>query len=248
MVRKILFGIIIFLAFMVNAQDFSLDTSGVNVVGDTLRIEVEDGLFGREGEIDITFTNISSSSKTIIFKRHNLSQEHLNFSELCDDKGCMFANPVTVDISIDSKTFAAGETLTYMIHDRFSTSEAVTNANSHELYTAYEVGNESNAVSVDIIFSFESTSVSQIANNLTFSKAYPNPVNENINFNYNLKYNSNGFVTIHDVTGKQIVSLELVQGIEKVTYNTTALNNGIYFYNVYVDGVKTTTNKFIVRH
>ena len=244
MVRKLLFGMMIFSAFMVNAQDFSLDTSGVNVVGTTVHIEVENGTFSWEGEIDLTFTNISSSSKTVVFMRHNISEENLEDHQICDDKYCTNSSTATADHSLDSRVFEAGETLTYMIHTKFTGS--ATSGNSHELYTAYEVGNESNAVYVDVIYSFESTSVSQIANNLTISKAYPNPVNESVNFNYNL--NSNGFVTIHDVTGKQIVNLELVQGIEKVTYNTSALNNGIYFYNIYVDGIKTETNKFIVRH
>jgi len=245
MIRKLLFGIMFFLAFMVNAQDFSLDTNGVSVVGATIDIDTEVDYSGETGTIHLTFTNISSSSKTVIFKRHNLSQENLVTHEICDDHQCMQASSSTADHALDSRVFAAGETITYLIHARF---EDATSGNTHELYTAYEVGNESNAVSVNVKYEIENTSVSQIANNLIVSKVYPNPVNENVNFNYNLKYNSNGFVTIHDVTGKQIVSLELVQGIEKVTYNTTALNNGIYFYNVYVDGVKTTTNKFIVRH
>ena len=243
MVRKLLFGLMIFSAFMVNAQDFSLDTSGVNVVGTTLHIGTEVDFSGETGSVEITFTNISSTSKTIVFKRHNVSQENLVTHEICDDHQCMEASTATADHALAARTFAAGETLTYLIHARF---EDATSGNSHELYCVYEDGNESNAVCVDVIYTIETTAVNEIANNLTISKAYPNPANANVNFNYDL--NSNGFVTIHDVTGKQIGNLELVQGVEKATYNTSDLNDGIYFYNVYVDGVKTTTNKFIVRH
>ena len=65
-------------------------------------------------------------------------------------------------------------------------------------------------------------------------------------FNYNI--HTQGYVTIHDVTGKQISKIELNQGLDRATFNTSNINNGIYFYNVFVDGVKTYTDKFIVRH
>ena len=243
MVRKLLFGLMIFSAFMVNAQDFSLDTSGVNVVGTTLNIATEVDFSGETGTINLTFTNISSTSKTIVFKRHNVSQENLVTHEICDDHQCMEASSPTADHALAARTFAAGESLTYLIHARF---EDATSGNTHELYTAYEEGNESNVVSVDVIYTIATTAVKELANGLIISSPYPNPSNENVNFNYNL--NSNGYVTIHDVTGKQIGNLELVQGIEKATYNTSDLNNGIYFYNVYVEGIKTYTDKFIVRH
>ncbi len=244
MVRKLLFGLIIFSAFIVNAQDFSLDTSGVNVVGDTLQIATEVDFSGKTGTINLTFTNISNTSKTIVFKRHNVSQDSLAAHEICDDVHCMGSSTATADHALDARTFATGESLTYLIHARF---ENAISGYSHEQYTAYEVGNETNSVIVDVVYTIEQQSaVNELANNLTISNAYPNPANENVNFNYNL--NSNAKVTIHDVTGKQIGNLKLVSGLEKATYNTSDLNNGIYFYNVYVDGVKTTTNKFIVRH
>ena len=248
MVGKLLFGLIIFSAFIVNAQDFTFEVDGSDVSGDTISINVNETDFtgNYTGSINLILNNGASSDKMIVFVRHNVEQNDLSSHEICDDQQCMQANPVTADhvlYSPDGKSISAGSTLSWDIHVRFTTTPV---GHSFEHYTVYEVGNESNKVELDVNYTVSTTAVNELANKLTVSEPYPNPANASVSFNYNL--NSNGYVTIHDVTGKQIGNLELVQGIEKATYNTSDLNNGIYFYNVYVDGVKTKTDKFIVRH
>jgi len=248
MVRKLLFGLMTFSAFIVSAQDFTFEVDGSDVSGTTIDVDVDETDFtgNYTGTIHLVINNGASSDKMIIFVRHNVEQSELSSHEICDNQSCMQANPVTADhvlYSPNGKQVTAGGTFFWDIHARFTTTEI---GHSHEHYTAYEVGNESNKVELDVIYTVLTSNVDELEKSLVVSKPYPNPANESVSFNYNLR--SNGYITIHDVTGKQIGNVELVQGMEKATFNTSNINAGIYFYNIYIDGVKTSTDKFIVRH
>lgn len=247
MVRKILFGLIICSAFILNAQDFTLDTNGVAVSG-TINVDVTEADFtgSYTGSLHLVVNNNSASDKMIIFERHNVSSDSITTHEICDNQSCMQSSTPTTDhvlYSPNGKLVTAGGTFFWDIHVRFGITA---HGNSHEKYTVYEVGNETNSVELDVVYTVLSTGVNELANSLKITKPYPNPANDNVSFNYNLS--SNGYITIHDLTGKQIANVELVQGMQKATFNTSNINSGIYFYNIFVDGVKTSTDKFIVRH
>ena len=248
MVRKLLFGLTLLSAFMVNAQDFTFSVDGSDVSGTTLNIAVDEVDYTGKytGSLHLIVNNNSGSEKIFIFVRHNIEKDGLTGHELCDNQQCM-TSPSEGDhvlYSPNGKSVAASGTFFWDIHARFGAE--LVDAHSTELYTVYELGNETNKVEVTVNYVMSATAVNDISFNLGVSKPYPNPANETVNFNYNLT--ANGYITIHDVTGKQIANVELVQGFEKTSFNTSVLNNGIYFYNVYVDGVKTSTDKFIVRH
>ena len=84
------------------------------------------------------------------------------------------------------------------------------------------------------------TSIEEL-NNYKVS-VYPNPVQNQINFELNT---SNFSVRIIDVTGKTISNS--ATSSNKLRVNTTSLNNGIYFYNVFNEnGEIITSSKFIV--
>jgi hypothetical protein len=71
---------------------------------------------------------------------------------------------------------------------------------------------------------------------------YPNPVRDAINFKLDVTgYN----VSIVDVTGKSVKSASTLNN--KLSVETSNLNNGIYFYSITgFDGQLISTNKFIV--
>ena len=253
MVRKLFFGLITFSAFIINAQDLIFTVDGSDVSGTIINVDVNETDFTGEytGEISLKLKNVSSNDIEVAFLRHNIENDGLTTHGIChdfpnDNGQCVDANPAAADQLFfeNGALMHTGEEAILDIHARLGTE--LIDAYSHELYTAYEVGNETNKVEVAVNFIMTATDVNEIANNLIVSKPYPNPANENVSFNYNLA--SNGYITIHDLTGKQIGNVELVQGMEKATFNTSDINAGIYFYNIYVDGVKASTDKFIVRH
>lgn len=71
---------------------------------------------------------------------------------------------------------------------------------------------------------------------------YPNPVRDAINF----KLGITGFnVTVVDVTGKSVKTTTSLNN--KLSVETSGLNNGIYFYSITaLDGKFISTNKFII--
>jgi len=248
MIKKLLFSLVFMATSVVmNAQDFALDTNDVDVSNGTIDYYVHgtDYTGKYTAALHLVLTNNASSTKKYILKRHNIEFESMTAHEICDNQMCRVANPFDGDhilYSPDGKDILAGDTAFFDIHVRFGTTEG---GYSHEKYTFYEVGNESNKVELDVNYKFHSANVENTTAILV-SKAFPNPANNSINFNYNL--NTNGYITIHDVTGKQVANIELSKGIERATFNTSNINDGVYFYNVYINGVKTTTDKFIVRH
>ena len=85
-------------------------------------------------------------------------------------------------------------------------------------------------------------------NNLS---VYPNPATDMVTFAYRLDVSSNVNVTVTDVTGKVIITDNFgVQPDGNYTkqLNTSELANGVYFYNLDVDGVVTTTKFTIARN
>ena len=143
-----------------------------------------------------------------------------------------------------TKTLAAGATMELHVQIQFD-PEGETN----EFYEIYEYGNtDNNLVSFNAHYQSPvcNTSVNETTN-ISYIRSYPNPANNRINFNYNINSN-NSYITIHDITGKKVGSIELNSNLNNTSFNTGNLQSGIYFYNVYVDGTKTKTDKFIVRH
>ena len=78
---------------------------------------------------------------------------------------------------------------------------------------------------------------------------YPNPANDNISINIDLKETSKLLIDVADITGKQIaiISEEKQNGIIKKQFNTSGLPNGNYFVRLQVNG-KTSTQKLTVLH
>ena len=248
MIKKLLFSLVfITISIIINAQDFTLYINDTIVSNDTITKYAELNYTGKYVvEYHLKIKNNSSSMKKYVFTRHNIEQWRLSEHTICDDIACVPSSPTVYanQTHPNGKELLSGYTDEIELHIKFGTKES---GHSYEKYTVYELGNESNKIELTVYYKFHNTT--NIENNTTailVSKAFPNPANNSVNFNYNL--NTNGYITIHDVTGKQVANIELSEGIDKATFNTSNINDGVYFYNVYIDGVKTTTNKFIIKH
>jgi hypothetical protein len=78
---------------------------------------------------------------------------------------------------------------------------------------------------------------------------YPNPANDNISLNINLKRPSNLLIDICDISGRQIeiISNERHDGIYLKDFNTSKLPNGNYYVRLRVDN-KSATQKLTISH
>lgn len=93
--------------------------------------------------------------------------------------------------------------------------------------------------SVDVIFN--TTVGVEETEELEYS-VYPNPVNDVLNINIE---SNNTSIEIFDIVGKQVASMNLVNG--KNQLNIENLKAGVYFYSIKKNGDVVETRKLVVR-
>lgn len=72
---------------------------------------------------------------------------------------------------------------------------------------------------------------------------YPNPVNDQLNIEFNLLERTHVFGEIFDITGRKITTLfesDFSLGTHRINYNTSDLNAGIYFVKISLEGESFT--------
>lgn len=80
------------------------------------------------------------------------------------------------------------------------------------------------------------------------ASVYPNPAKDLINLVYSLNTNGNVIINIKDITGRTVYEKvsSLASGTYKETLSTDQLNDGIYFFSVYLNGELSSVKKFTV--
>ena len=85
--------------------------------------------------------------------------------------------------------------------------------------------------------------------NISVSNVYPNPANDFTKVEYHIKNRrSKASLTINNIVGGQLSNYSLDPNEREITISTRDLENGIYFYQLIVDGHKVATKKMLVRH
>ena len=77
-------------------------------------------------------------------------------------------------------------------------------------------------------------------------RVYPNPNNGSFSFEYKLKSNETGLLNIMDVTGKLVSTHTLESAKNSLQINANELNNGVYFYQIMVNGNVVGADKLII--
>lgn len=92
------------------------------------------------------------------------------------------------------------------------------------------------------------TAVNKISNEKIASvTAYPNPIGSNLTVSFDLKQAAVVTISVIDITGRKVADLyqgNAFTGSNSVTYNSAALQNGIYFVTVEMEG-ETQTFKIV---
>ena len=100
----------------------------------------------------------------------------------------------------------------------------------------------SNAVEVEVIGLKE----------FALGQNYPNPFNPSTTINFSLAVDSKVSLKIFDVLGQEVVTLinsDLAAGSQKVSFDASSLNSGVYFYRIDasgVDGQKFSSTKKMI--
>lgn len=78
---------------------------------------------------------------------------------------------------------------------------------------------------------------------------YPNPANDRAYIEYNLQSSTiKAGVSFHNLLGNTVAQYELDSFDRKLDVLTRDWEDGIYFYQLIVDGKKVATKKLLVRH
>lgn len=99
-------------------------------------------------------------------------------------------------------------------------------------------------------FQVQESSENLFANkDLSVRNIYPNPANDRAYVEYDMKNSSTkASVSFHNLLGNTIVTYDLDSFERKIDVLTSNWDDGIYFYQLIVDGKKVATRKLLVRH
>ncbi|WP_131458156.1 T9SS type A sorting domain-containing protein [Jiulongibacter sediminis] len=87
-----------------------------------------------------------------------------------------------------------------------------------------------------------------VSDELNVSNIYPNPANEYATLDYRIRGNQKAKVSFLNILGGTLTEQELDPFDTKLRVQTRTWDNGIYFYQLMVDGKKVATKKLLVRH
>ncbi|WP_295104057.1 T9SS type A sorting domain-containing protein, partial [uncultured Candidatus Kuenenia sp.] len=87
----------------------------------------------------------------------------------------------------------------------------------------------------------------------TLSQNYPNPFNPSTTINFSLAVDSKVSLKVFNVLGQEVASLlngQMSAGSQKVSFDASSLNSGVYFYRLEADGIDgqkfSSTKKMIL--
>lgn len=107
-------------------------------------------------------------------------------------------------------------------------------------YTAYNMGNESDQVSIIIRFVSDFTSVDE--NQISLGNAYPNPASSMVRFDVNCEGAAS--LVLYNLVGREVMRQNVENG--QVVLSVSDFEDGIYFCNLVVNGQVVKTEKFVV--
>lgn len=116
-------------------------------------------------------------------------------------------------------------------------------------YTFFDGNNTNDSVRVIVEYAFNVVGLEELfaRGDYSFSAAYPNPASASTSFDYELPAGGKAYVSIMNLLGSEVKQLELSGLKGKATLNTSDLNEGVYFYTLYIGGQGLSTHKLVVK-
>ena len=81
------------------------------------------------------------------------------------------------------------------------------------------------------------------------TSVYPNPADKVVNLTIQQSSFQSGQVVIFDILGKKVLDFALSSSQQKYTFDTSNFENGVYFYQIWIEGKSTSSGKLnIIRN
>ncbi len=144
-------------------------------------------------------------------------------------------------VSLDTAEVFYGFKGMYNAHDQNGTSTIG--------YKIFDANDAENSVMVTVVYDIQGLGISNPESIAEVSNPYPNPANNMVNFNVNIKKASHDIkIIIRNLLGAKVKETMLNSNSEQVSINTGDLTEGLYVYSLVIDDRAVSTNKLVVRH
>jgi hypothetical protein len=97
-----------------------------------------------------------------------------------------------------------------------------------------------------VVWGNNSVGINELGKKERKIKLYPNPNNGNMQLDYSLNEGETGIVKIMDVTGKLVATYVLEKDKANIAISEAALKNGVYFYQIIVNGEVIKSDKLVI--
>jgi type IX secretion system substrate protein len=226
-----------------NAQDFSLSWDGT-MLGDTASSDSLDA-GAHELVFEAIFHNNTSSRVSIKVIRKNIYILEGDTNYFCWG-ACWPASMDTSAVSMEIDAGGSSGVFDFSAHYKYNGSHF---GISQVEYTFYNVDNPDENVKVITKYEIEPDGINEtILENVSISNLYPNPALDFVTLDYDLPAEVDAAnIKIVNVLGSVVKEQRLETGTNKVRLDLSNLNNGIYFYSIFLNEEIFSTKKLIVR-
>jgi hypothetical protein len=236
-----------------NAQNLILKDVGGNVVtGDTIDVVFLPGPDHgwTELTVEVFLKNISNDTLEAGLKKKEFTRKFDEYHSFCFAGNC-------VDSSTHTSPYHAmivpgGVDSSFSGHFRFDDLLHVPNK-CLVSYTFYNVNNPADSAIVYVSYNtmLQSGVSDYSSNNAFLSNAFPNPVNDFLNFNYNLLNtisSKQAYLVISNTLGQCQRKQLLTEDIGSISINTSDWKPGVYYYSILSGNVRLAYHKCIIIH
>jgi Secretion system C-terminal sorting domain len=240
MKKTLLFiSLIALFSLNINAQSIKLlKEDGSAIVDNYLVVSVDNS--NALVEVPIYVKNLTGSNLEVMVKKYELDLVTDTEAYFCWD----ICYPNTAFVSTAFITASANDTIKDFSGD-YKTAGNM--GISKVMYTFFKNKEATDSASVTIEYHIVGVGINDIdAINQSIS-CYPNPVNDNLFFEYNLEPNSKGEILIFDLTGRKVKQENITSSETNLQINVSDLNAGIYLWTIEVDGIPIKSEKLIKR-
>ena len=240
----LIFTAILMTGLTMNAQDLQLFFFNQQIAdGDTIF------QFGDAGAAEIVIDHLQVYNNTDKAMSVMVSRERLDMQPNASSQFCwgLCFSPATT-VSPEPKLIQSEE---------FSTNEDFSGhylpngdlGNSYVKYNFYNETNQFNIISAVVRFLATPTGIAEEAmNGGRISEIYPNPASNVINLDYELTSKVNeASLKVFNLLGAEVKTANLERNSNKATLDVSDLNNGIYFYTVFINGDAFKTKKLVLQ-
>jgi hypothetical protein len=111
-------------------------------------------------------------------------------------------------------------------------------------------GNPNDSVCINVQFLAGYAGIDEdLASQVKFSEAYPNPASNKVSFNYALpaQLSSGATLVLRNLLGSEVKTAVITDKQGKLTLDVTDVQAGVYFYSLIVDNTTLVTRKLVIR-